>query len=263
MKSEVRNVMTIDLKWMLLTTTFTIACLFHNQLFAQSAIELFNRAGESYKAKQFRESADDYEKLLSQNFKNAEVYYNLGNCYYRMDSIGKSILNYERALKQSPKDEDIIYNLKLAKLKSVDAIQPVPQLALITWWNNFISYNSSKGWSMLALVTIWLCLLVIVFYLFVWRRKILNLFAMLLIVVSFSALSLAIIQHEHEVRADLAVVIVRNTFVKSAPDAGAGDLFLIHEGAAILILDRVGDWNKIRLEDGKVGWMRKEGFEII
>src|SRR4051812_30872548 len=107
--------------------------------FSQSVGELYKSAGNLYKEKQFQQAADNYEKIISQGYKSPEVYYNLGNCYYKLNSTGKSILAYERALKLSPDDEDIIHNLKLAELKVSDRIQPIPQLSIITWWNNFIT----------------------------------------------------------------------------------------------------------------------------
>lgn len=261
MKSGVRRKPAVQL--FIPAIAFVVICCSSLVVCAQSAAELYNQAGQSYKSKQFRAAADDYEKLLSQGYHNAEIYYDLGNCYFKMDSVGKSILNYERGLRISPKDEDLAYNLKLAKLKSVDAIQPVPQLAIVTWWNDFISFNSSTGWGMYAVVTIWISILVFALSLFIGRRRILNVVAILFLLMSFSSVALAIHQHQQEEKSDAAVVMVPSAFVKSAPDAGASDLFMIHEGARIQLLDRVGDWNKIRLEDGKVGWIGKESFEKI
>ena len=230
---------------------------------AQSPSEFFNRANESYKANQFRAAADDYEKLLSQQYQYAEVYFNLGNCYYKMDSVGKSILNYERGLRLAPEDEDIKYNLRLAKLKSVDAIQPVPQPAFFTWWSGFVNSNSAERWGVYALISIWLSLFIVAVYLFFVKSKLIRTFTAWLLCCSFACLALALHQRQQHAKSVSAVVMVRSAFVKSAPDAGAGNLFMIHEGTAIQLLDHVGDWNKIRLEDGKIGWLGNENFEKI
>lgn len=232
-------------------------------MLAQSPSEIFSRANESYKANQFRAAADDYEKLLSQHYQYAEIYFNLGNCYFKMDSVGKSILNYERGLRQAPDDEDISYNLRLAKMKSVDAIQPVPQPAFITWWTGFVKSGSAERWGVYALISIWMSLFMVAVYLFFARRKLVSRFAVLLLCLSFAFLSLAVYQHQQHTKSVLAVVMVQSAFVKSAPDTGAGNLFMIHQGTAVQLLDQVGDWNKIRLEDGKIGWLRNENFERI
>src|SRR6266446_4572997 len=142
MKSEVRKESIHCSFLAALAIAFAILLCFSFAGYSQSATELYNQANQSYKAKQFLQAADKYEKLIAQGYKSAEVCYNLGNCYYKIDSVGKCILNYERALKLSPKDEDIIHNLKLAKLKAIDNIQAVPQLAIVTWWNDFVSFNS-------------------------------------------------------------------------------------------------------------------------
>jgi len=263
MKSRVRKKLIHRSFITALAFAFALVCCFSFVVYSQSATELYSQANQSYKAKQFHQAADDYEKLISQGYKIAEVYYNLGNCYYKMDSVGKCILNYERALKLSPNDEDVVHNLKLAKLKAIDNIQPVPQLGIITLWNSFVSFNSSKGWGIFALISIWISILVFAVSFLFGSRRIFNMLALLFLLVSFSSLALAIYNHRQEGNSDAAIVMASSSYVKSAPDAGASDLFMIHEGTRIQILDQVGEWNKIRLEDGKIGWIVKENFEKI
>lgn len=263
MKSGVRK-KSVDQLWLrAIVFAFAIVCCVSFAVHAQSAKELYRQAGESYNAKQFPEAANKYEQLLSQGYKNAEVYYNLGSCYYKMDSVGKCILNYERALKLSPKDEDILYNLKLARLKSADNIRPMLQPAIFTWWSNFTSFNSSNGWGIFAVVSIWLCILIFAASFLLGRRRIFSIFILLFLFLSFGSLALAIQEQKKQRRSDAAIVIVSSAYVKSAPDAGASDLFMIHEGTRLQILDQVGEWNKVRLEDGKVGWMIEDNFEMI
>src|SRR5215217_4594832 len=128
------------------------------QVHAQSAPALYQSAGQLYKQKQFAEAAEKYEKILKQGYKSPEVYYNLGNCYFKLDSIGKCILNFERAHQLAPDDEDITHNLQLASLHTTDKIEPVPQLGIIIWWNNFVSFYSSKMWAIFSLIALWLAL---------------------------------------------------------------------------------------------------------
>src|SRR6185503_13984117 len=113
----------------------------------------------------------------------------LGNCYFKIDSVGKCILSYERALKLSPKDEDVLHNLSLAKMKAVDNIQPVPQLGIITMWNGFVSFNSSKGWGFFALISVWVSIVIFVVSLLFGRRRIFNAVALVFLFVSFSSLA--------------------------------------------------------------------------
>ena len=262
MKSKVKSAFTsVRLHQLPAVILLLAGCLLNAN--AQPAAELFAQANQLYKANEYRQAAADYEQLISQGYHTAEVFYNLGNCYYKIDSTGACILNFERALKLSPKDEDIIHNLKLAQLKAIDNQQPVPQLAIITWWNNFITFRNSQGWGLLALLLVWASFLVFAVALLMGRKKILNAMGLLLLLASGSALALAFHQRSWEQSSQMAILMASTSFVKSAPDANASDLFMLHEGARLEILDQVGEWNKIRLEDGKVGWIEKESFEKI
>jgi tetratricopeptide (TPR) repeat protein len=231
--------------------------------FAQPATQLYNNANQLYKANQFQQAIDNYNKIIAQGYKSEEVYYDLGNCYYKLNNVGQSILFYERALKLSPKDEDAQHNLKLAKLKAVDKIQPVPQLAIFRWWAQFVSMETSTGWGIFSLASIWLAFLIFSMAIFVGGRRLANFIAFVVVLFSISFLLLAITQKNAEQRTDEAILMVPASFVKSAPDAGANDLFMIHEGVKLYILDEVGTWDKIKLEDGKVGWIEKTNFEKI
>ncbi|HRG87378.1 MAG TPA: tetratricopeptide repeat protein [Chitinophagales bacterium] len=230
---------------------------------AQTPPELYNEASVLYKANQFTEAAAVYEKITAQGYRSAEVYYNLGNCYYKMHNTGKAILNYERALKLAPDDEDIAHNLKLAQLTTIDRVQPVPQLAIVTKWNNLLHSFSSKGWAVFALVLVWLSLILFAIYLFVSRKGVVLFFTITVFLLSLVSVGLGVKQAHTEDDSGTAILMVANVNVKSAPDESATDIFTIHEGIKLYLCDRVGNWNKIRLADGKVGWVEKNLFEKI
>ncbi|GDX51426.1 hypothetical protein LBMAG27_04730 [Bacteroidota bacterium] len=230
---------------------------------AQSIEQLYKSANQYYKSNQFDKAIEEYEKIIFKGYKNAEVYYNLGNCYYKLNTVGKSVLAFERALKLSSKDEDIQHNLILAKSKCVDNIQPIQQLAIINCWNDFISFNTSNSWGIYSMIAIWISILVFVISFFIGRNRLTIILTFLFLVLSFVCLALAIRQKNVEQDSKDAVLMVTSVNVKSAPDADSNDLFLLHEGSKIHLLDKVGDWNKIRLDDGKVGWIEKGNFERI
>ena len=230
---------------------------------SQSPAELFKTANQQYKSNQFDQAALSYEKIISQGYKTPEIYYNLGNCYYKLNNLSKTIVNYERGLKLSPQDEDILHNLKIANARVVDKIVPVPQLGIIVRWNNLVSSKSSKGWGTLALVLIWLSLFFFALYIFIGLRNFTITTGCILLFLSVSSLGFALKQNEKEQNSDTAILTIANSYVKSAPDNGGNDLFMLHEGIKFQVLDRVGEWNKIRLTDGKVGWIEKGSFEKI
>jgi len=233
-------------------------------LYATSAEKLYDIGTDAYKAKNYTQAIEAYEKLISDGYRNAAVYYNLGNSYYKNDQISLAILNYERALRLAPSDEDIRFNLKLANLKTADRITPVPQLAIVARWQNFISSQSSRTWAIYSVVSIWLALIAFALYLFVDMLRRFGFFsgvALVLFCLFFSYLSY--IQDQAEYGAGQAILTATNTYIKSAPDASSTDLFIIHEGIKLNILDKVGDWSKVRLADGKIGWVEQRSFTVI
>ena len=234
-----------------------------SSLYAQSPSQLYTSANALYKSNQFEQAAAAYEKILMQGYRTPEVYYNLGNSYFKLHNTGKAILNFERAHKLAPYDEDITHNLKLAQLKTVDKLIPVPQLGIVTSWNNLLTSQSSKGWGIFALVFIWVALLVFAVYLFIARKALVLFFGSLFLILSMASISLAFKQSNAEENSDSAILVVENVNVKSAPDANGTDLFTIHEGLKLELCDQVGNWTKIRLADGKVGWIEKNLFEKI
>lgn len=246
-------------RWMMATALI----LATSGVIAQSAMEIYKSAGAFYKQKQFSEAAASYEKLLAQGYRSADVYYNLGNCYFKMDSMGKCILNYERALRLAPDDEDAAHNLRLANLRIIDKIEPVPQLAILTWWNHLLESHASKTWANFSLMVLWLALLFAGAGLFLGRKRFSFSIAGFMAMFSFVFLFFASVQRQHENATDRAILMAASANVKSAPDDHAGNLFLLHEGTRLQILDRVGEWNKIRLEDGKVGWIPRRFTDVI
>ena len=241
---------------------FCVLCV-ASCVYSQPADQLYKSANSFYKSGNFEQAASSYEKVLAHGYRSPEVYYNLGNCYYKLKNTGKTILCFERAYKLAPDDEDISHNLKVAQLKAMDKLQPVPQLSVTVAWNNFVSSQSSKNWGIFALILIWLALFAFVVYLFIMKKGAVLSLGSLFLILSIASVSLALRQNNAEENSDSAILLVSNVSVKSAPDANSTDLFVIHEGIKFQILDHVGEWNKIRLVDGKVGWIENNLFEKI
>lgn len=233
-------------------------------LHAESSAQLFDAANTAYKNKDYDLAIAGYTKLIGQGYKDAEVYYNLGNAFYKKDSLSQAILSYERALRLAPGDEDIRFNLRLANQKTVDRLIPVPQLAIVQQWDHFVEARSSRTWGILCGVCVWLALAGFAAYLFVQsiRRAGFYLGVVLLLFAGFFG-ALAWSQSHAETSADQAILTSDNAYIKSAPDASSTDLFMIHEGIKLQILDHVGEWSKVRLADGKVGWIQQATYTVI
>ncbi|MCS6933876.1 MAG: tetratricopeptide repeat protein [Chitinophagales bacterium] len=225
--------------------------------------ELYAKAADAYRASHYQDAQQLYEELIRMGYRNSEVYYNLANCYFKQGQIGRAILNYERARQLSPADEDILHNLQLAETKTVDKIQPVPQLPVITAWKNFVGSLTDDQWAFMAVVLLWVALLPAAVFLWFWRKPWLILISVLLALCSLFVFFIGGIQHRHLHNSPYAIILTTQAGALSAPDPSSTVVFEVHEGTKIRVMDEVSGWTKIRLEDGRVGWLQKTHFEKI
>lgn len=232
-------------------------------VWAVSADVLYQEAGTLYQAGKYDEAIKKYEKIVVEGHREAAVYYNLGNAYYKENQLGKAILNYERAKLVAPQDEDVQHNLQLAQQKTLDKIQEVPQLAVITYWQNFLQLFSSSSWGNFALVFLWVAFVFSAIYLFVNKMKWLSVVTVLLTAISLGILTLAYTEYSKENCSEFAVLMSKSVVIKSAPNEKGDVLFQLHEGTKIRLVDEVGEWRKIKLADGKVGWVQVNHLQRI
>lgn len=226
-----------------------------------------SQADALYEKEKYEEAASIYEKILKTKGVAPELYYNLGNCYYKMDEIPLAVLNYERALLLSPGDEDIRANLVLARSKTIDKITPASEMFFVTWWKALVNSMSIQAWVILAIGAFILMLLGILSYFFVPTiivRKIgiYGAFAMLFVV--FISNIAAYSQNQLIENRMTAIVMSPAVTVKSSPSVNSKDLFVIHEGTKVEILDnQMKGWREVKFEEGKLGWVPKESIEEI
>lgn len=241
--------------------------LFTGVAFAGELDVRFESANQIYRSGDYLKAAKLYEEILSQGYEGPALYYNLGNCYYKLNKIPAAILQFERARKLDPDDEDINHNLALANLRVVDRVDPIPDLFYLNWWRKWSNLNSANVWASLAVGFLWLALLLFAALFFPYRsfllRRILSSLALILLVLFIMSISAAIDRHGREQEQDYAIVFSASTDARSAPDPQSTSLFVLHEGVKVQLLDHVGDWNKIRLADGKIGWIPATTFQII
>lgn len=227
---------------------------------------LLDSASATYSKGNFQKASEYYEGIISLGYESPEVYFNLGNTYYKMDNIAKSILNYERAKKLTPQDEDIIFNLKLANQRTLDKIEPAPKLFLEEWWDNLKSAHSEKRWSMRSII----CFALFLFFLgvFITSRKAINKqfgFWLGIVFFSLSAISFSISKSRYNDMSshDSAVILSSSAEIKNAPAESGTKLFILHEGTVVSTHETKGDWLKVELTKEKVGWIKKSSIEFI
>lgn len=227
---------------------------------------LFNKGNEFYQKGDYVSAIKNYQKILDSGDESAGLYYNLGNCYYKLNRTADAIINYERAKLLAPGDDDIDFNLKIANLRTVDRFQTLPTLFLTDWYNSIENMFSSAGWSAIMTIFLWITVLSVAGYMIVWSvffRKIFFGTAFIALIFSIVSLFFAGRVYNYELNKDQAIVYSPSAYVKSSPDEKSTDLFILHEGTKVKILDTVGDWKKIKLANGSIGWILMKEIEII
>ena len=223
-------------------------------------------ADSAYARQQYQQAIKDYEELLGDGV-SAELYYNLGNAYYRTDNITRAVLNYERALLLSPGDGDIRFNLQMARSKTIDKITPESEMFFVTWYHALVNIMSVDGWANTALVAFGLAIVLALAYLFSARilvRKV-GFFGGLAFILVFVVANVFAYQQQQElVNRTGAIIISSAVPIKSTPSKSGTDLFILHEGTKVEITDgSMRDWKEIRVADGKEGWIETSKIEII
>lgn len=224
------------------------------------------QAEELYAAEKYQEAADLYNAILSEGFESAALYYNLGNCYYKLGENTKAIVSFERALLLDPGDSMIRYNLEMAQQKIVDKIEVLPEMFLVRWFKALETSCSADVWGIVSVVlfVLFLVMLALFFYSSVILvKKIGFTVGVIAFLLAISSFVLAERQNSRLTDRKYAVITAPSVTIKGAPDESGTSLFLIHEGLKVEIMEQLGDWYNIRLSDGNEGWIAKSDIERI
>jgi len=233
---------------------------------SQTPEQLFQQGNMQYQQGNLAAAKDLYEKILASGYVSGDLYYNLGNTFYRAGDIPRAILTYERALRLMPQDEDLRHNLQLANLSIADRIEPTPRLFFWDSWDGLKSAFSLRGatWAMYIPYLMMLGSLTVVMLARRYRVKRIALVASVACAAGFLFLLMVFIARVNDSsRTDDAIVMAAIATVKNSPDVKSSDAFVLHGGVKVRILDSVSDWLSIRLADGKVGWIEKSAVEVI
>ncbi len=233
--------------------------------FADTNVQLFENANQAYTKGKYAEAIVAYKKIIASNECSGELYFNLGNAYYKLDSIPQAILYYEKAKLLMPNDDDLYVNLKLANNKTTDKIEAIPQLFFMNWYQNFLQTFTTNTWAWLSILACFGAFLL--FWLFYnSRNQIFKKFyffsgAMVLV---FSILLIIITSASNESKiAHRAVIFTPSVTLKSEPNNNSTSLYVIHEGATCKITEQVNDWLRVKLDNGNEGWLAKTDVKEI
>jgi tetratricopeptide (TPR) repeat protein len=252
------------IRYILLLLLFTFVT---GEIYSQETTsDKFARGVTFYNAGSYKEALQVWTEIYNTGYRSARLDYNIGNASFKLNDIPGALLFYERAYLLKPTDEDINYNLQIARSLIVDRFQEIPDLFFIKWYNLVSLFISTNSWAKISFVSFILCLLFLSLYIYSsrYRHKVIGFWlALFLLIVTISTLSFTI-RNKHLVY-DSHKAIISGPVVsgKSSPDNSGTDLFVLHEGTKVSIEEKVGEWLKIRLSDGNIGWVPVISLNII
>lgn len=244
-------------------TTFSLLICFWAT--AQNAA-LFNRATTAYNEGNYEQAAESYLKILENEQHSPELYFNLGNCYYKLNHIAPSIYYYEKALLLKPNDPEIKNNLAYAQNMTLDAIEPLPKTVFSKLYNTTVKALSFDQWAYLAVAFMFLFVIsYIAFYFFRFssRKRIAFVTSIISILFMVVGLIFAYMGYRDFKKDNPAIIFSEETMVKSEPNKRSQAIFTLHEGAKVNVVDILNDWKKIEIADGKTGWISSEDLKML
>lgn len=223
-------------------------------------------ADTEYLRGNYQQAISDYKELLSRGV-SADLYYNLGNAYYRSDNIAEAILNYERALELAPGDKDIRFNLQFARSKTIDKITGESEMFFVTWYHSLVNVMGVDQWAKMGIASIIFALILVLVYLFapaIALRKV-GFFGSVAFLLIFLFSNLFAWQQKSLLSSHTgAIIMVPSVSVKKTPVNSSADSFVLHEGTRVNITDKsMRGWAGIKVGDGREGWIPISKIEQI
>ena len=227
--------------------------------YAADLTALVIRGNEHYSGGEFEKAIELYEAVIDSGYSSAYLYFNLGNAYFKTHRITMALLNYERAAIIDPHDTEIQHNLQLARTFITDEIEVVPEFILKKWMTSIIRIARSDTWSIISIGSFIVTLLLLLVYLFsrlITLRKLSFWAAVLLILISIVSFTFSYQRKKMDTLHHTALILAPSVTVKSSPDDSGTDIFQLHEGTKVTVVDQLGEWREIRIADGNQGWLK-------
>ena len=230
-------------------------------------IESINAKGNQlYTDGNYEEAVQTWEELTESGYEAATIYYNLGNGYFKSNKIAPALLNYERAKILSPHNKDINYNLELARTYVIDKLDELTEVFYLRWYKNIVQRFSSNTWAIITIVAFVIFLVLFSIYLYAksyLSKKIAFWLSVLLLFIWLCAFAFSRSGNKLVTDHDKAIVFSPSVTVLSSPDESGTELFLIHEGTKVTVVDELNEWSEILLSSGTKGWLLSSSIEKI
>ncbi len=245
---------------------FVIAFGININLFPQAPSSNYSKAITLYNDGNFTNAKDLFLELYKNDYKNFEVCYNLGNCYYRLNDFPNAILYYERAKKINPYDKDLLNNLEIANSNIVDKFEVIPETFLARFWHRLTSLFTPVVWNVLFFVFLFLVLILLFIVFFAKRKKLRK--TSLILAIIFFCLFIFTTFINNSIRSqyqnhNTAIIFENSVSAKGSPSTESVDVFVIHKGTKVSVKNSLGEWIEIVLSNGEVGWINSSSVEFI
>jgi len=245
---------------------FLFFVLFVNLSFSQQN-DIFVVANEKYNSLDFVGAIEKYNELLKGGFHSSELYFNLGNAYYKLDSLAQSIYYYEKGLKYFPNDSSLTQNLEYLNNLTIDDIESLPEDIISMQFNYLLNYFSFNNWSIITIITAILSCFIFLLYFLSNSSKYKRTYFTIFILSFMLTSSLLFVNFKiYNVQTTIEFGIVYNDVIEVnfEPNEKSEVLFEIHEGTKVEIIENFDtDWLKIKLSNGQTGWVIKNQIKII
>ena len=239
--------------------TFILSLFVCSQNFASE--QVFEKGNKQYADENYSLAISLYDSILTSGMESSELYYNLGNCYYKTNNWANAIWHYEKSLQFNNNNEKTIHNLELVKLKIIDQIEPLPKLFYKKWWINLTQSQSTQVWQIISLFLLG----------FIFILKFINQFISLKIklvtkifsiVISIIFIIIHTSYHNNFIKKE-AIIFSETITVNSAPTISSTNLFTLHTGSKVEITDVIGDWINIKIANGNSGWITQNSIKEL
>ncbi len=235
-------------------------------LWAATPEQQVTDANKAYFSGQYEVAIKIYEPLVNKGYASPVLFYNLGNSYFKLGNMPMAILFYEKARKLAPNDSEIAHNIRLANTRIVDKFEAVPTLFYVRWYQNVKNLLSPDRMAQASLTFIALFWVLLGIYFFARRRlmRILSFYAAILFILLGSFSMVLAYQAHHELLTPTEAIVMEPSIgVKSSPDIKSTDQFVIHEGTKVRVMDRIGEWKEIGIDNGNTGWIQSNAIREI
>jgi len=227
---------------------------------------LFKKGNQEYTGGYYQQALNTYKQILDEGYQSANVYFNVGNTYYKLDDIPSALLYFEKARKLNPSDEDINFNIRLARSKTTDKLDEVPEFFVTSWWHSFILTLSANTFALIGIIILLAGFGLFVLYILAnssGTKKASFITGIIFLCLGLISLFLANRQVYYFNNHHQAIVFTSSVTAKSSPDVAGKPLFVVHEGTKVDVMKTDDNWIEVELPNGSAGWIAASDVKEI